>query len=93
MQRGANTRALDSDLYTPITVACKHQQLLCVQALLPHADLAHLDNQGASLLHLAAAHGGPAVLEVVCLATSRLGWLTFHRAWMRTIRDQLDARR
>ena len=64
MQRGADTRALDSNLYTPIMVACGHQQLLCVQALLPHADLSHRDEAGASLLHIAAG-GGPAVLEVI----------------------------
>jgi Ankyrin repeats (3 copies)/Ankyrin repeats (many copies)/Ankyrin repeat len=65
MQRGADTRALDSKLMTPIMVACGHQQLLCVQALLPHADLDHHDKHGASLLHIAATHGGPEVLEVV----------------------------
>jgi len=65
MQRGADTRALDSDLDTPIMVACAKQQLLCVRALLPHADLDHLNKRGASLLHLAAYDGGPAVLEVV----------------------------
>jgi ankyrin repeat protein len=65
MQRGADTRALDSNLDTPIMVACRNQQVLCVQALLPRADLAHLNECGASLLHLAAYDGGPAVLEVV----------------------------
>jgi len=43
MQRGANTRAMDSYLRTPIMNACAKQHLLCVQALLPHADLAHLN--------------------------------------------------
>jgi ankyrin repeat protein len=73
MQRGADTRALNSDLFTPIMVACQRQQLvacgkqqlLCVQALLPHADLDHHSKHGGSLLHIAAAHGGPAVLEAV----------------------------
>jgi ankyrin repeat protein len=65
MQRGADTRALDSDLFTPIMVACKHQHLLCVQVLLPHADLAHCHKHGSSLLHIAAVRGGPAVLEAV----------------------------
>jgi Ankyrin repeats (3 copies)/MYND finger len=65
MQRGADTHALDSYLYTPIMVAVRHQQLLCVQALLPHADLAHCHKHGSSLLHIAAVKGGPAVLEAV----------------------------
>jgi ankyrin repeat protein len=65
MQRGANTRALDSELYTPLMVACVKQHLLCVQALLPHADLDHRNKYGGSLLHVAAAHGGPAVLEAI----------------------------
>jgi MYND finger/Ankyrin repeats (3 copies)/Ankyrin repeats (many copies) len=65
MQRGADTRATNSDLFTPIMVACFNQQLLCVQALLPRADLYHRHKYGASLLHVAAEHGGPAVLEVV----------------------------
>jgi uncharacterized protein len=65
MQRGADTRAMDSALFTPIMLACFNQQLLCVQALLPHADLAHCNKYGASLLHIAAAKGGPAVLEVI----------------------------
>ena len=65
MQHGANTRALDSVLQTPIMVACINQQLLCVQALLPHADMDHRNKCGSSLLHIAAAQGDPAVLEVV----------------------------
>ena len=65
MQRGADTRAMNVYLCTPIMMACVNQQLLCVQALLPHADLAHLDKYGYSLLHIAAAQGGPAVLEVI----------------------------
>jgi ankyrin repeat protein len=65
MQRGADTRALDSELRTPIMVACMNEQLLYVQALLPHADLVHRNKFGGSLLHIAAAHGGPAVLEAV----------------------------
>jgi ankyrin repeat protein len=65
MQRGADTRALDSDLLTPIMHACQHQQLLCVKALLPHADLGRRDKRGITLLHIAASHGGPAVLEVI----------------------------
>jgi len=65
IQRGSDTRATDSELYTPLMVACAYQQLLCVQALLPHADLGHRNNRGASLLHIAASGGGPAVLEVV----------------------------
>jgi ankyrin repeat protein len=65
LQHGADTRATDSELQTPILVACVHQHLLCVQPLLPHADLDHRNNDGSSLLHLAAAYGGPAVLEVV----------------------------
>jgi len=65
MQRGADTRAMESELRKPIMVACISQQLLCVQALLPHADLAHRHKAGSALLHLAASHGGPAVLEVV----------------------------
>jgi uncharacterized protein len=65
MQRGADTRTMDSKLRTPIMVACIAQQLLCVQALLPHADLSHHNKQGASLLHIAAAFGGPAVLEAI----------------------------
>jgi ankyrin repeat protein len=65
MQRGADTGALDSVLQTPIMIACGKQHLLCVQALLPHADLTHRNKYGASLLHNAAAHGGPAVLDVV----------------------------
>jgi ankyrin repeat protein len=65
MQRGCDTRALDSYLRTPIMMACKHQHLLCVQTLFPHADLAHRSKVGYSLLHIAAAHGGPAVLEAI----------------------------
>ena len=65
MQRGANTRAMDSYLRTPIMNACAKQHLLCVQALLPHADLAHLNKYGCSLLHIAASKGGPAVLGVI----------------------------
>ena len=65
MQRGADTRALDSNMMTPIMHACQRQQLLCVQALLPHADLAHCHKYGNSLLHDAAGKGGPAVLEVL----------------------------
>jgi ankyrin repeat protein len=65
MQRGADTGALDSVLMTPIMLACFKQQLLCVQALLPHADLAHCNKNGCSLLHIAALCGGPAVLEVI----------------------------
>jgi ankyrin repeat protein len=65
MQRGADTRALNVDLCTPIMTACSNQQLHCVQALLPHADLAHLNKGGESLLHIAAVYGGPAVLEAV----------------------------
>jgi uncharacterized protein len=65
MQRGADTRAMDAELRTPIMVACVNRQLLCVQALLLHADLYHCNTYGASLLHLTAAHGGPAVLEAV----------------------------
>jgi Ankyrin repeats (3 copies)/MYND finger len=65
MQRGADTRALSSELRTPIMVACTHQQLLCVQALLPYAEVDHCDKYGGSLLHIAAVHGGPAVLEAV----------------------------
>jgi ankyrin repeat protein len=64
-QRGADTRALDVDLRTPIMVACQNQHLLCVQALLPHADLDHCHKYGYSLLHFAALRGGPAVLEAV----------------------------
>jgi hypothetical protein len=45
-------------------VACQSQQLLCVRALLPHADLDHRDKNGYTLLHLALL-GGPAVLEVI----------------------------
>jgi MYND finger/Ankyrin repeats (3 copies) len=65
MQRGADTNALNSNLRTPIMIACRHQHLLCVQALLPHADLAHCHKHGNSLLHIAAVHGGPAVLETI----------------------------
>jgi MYND finger/Ankyrin repeats (3 copies)/Ankyrin repeats (many copies) len=65
MQRGADTRALDVALRTPIMVACFSQQLLCVRALLPHADFAYRDKYGNSLLHIAAIHGGPAVLEAI----------------------------
>jgi len=65
MQRGADTRAMESELRTPIMVACISQQLLCVQALLPHADLDHRDRYGTSLLHTAAADGGTAVLEAI----------------------------
>jgi ankyrin repeat protein len=65
MQRGGDTRAMDSEMRTPIMVACGNQQLLCVRVLLPHADLAHRDKGGASLLHLAASYGGPAVLEAI----------------------------
>ena len=65
MQRGADTRAMNSDLCTPIMVACSEQQLLCVRALLPHADLAHRNKYGGSLLHMAAEYGGPAVLEAI----------------------------
>jgi ankyrin repeat protein len=65
MQRGADMRAMDAELRTPIMVACAKQQLLCVQALLPHADLSHRHKAGSSLLHLAATHGGPAVLEAI----------------------------
>jgi ankyrin repeat protein len=65
MQRGANTRAMDSYLRTPIMTACSKQQLLCVQALLPRADLAHRNTHGETLLHLATVFGGPAVLEAV----------------------------
>jgi ankyrin repeat protein len=65
MQRGADMRATNVDLCTPIMVACNHQQLLCVQALLPHADLAHLNTYGGSLLHIAVAQGDPAVLEAI----------------------------
>jgi ankyrin repeat protein len=65
MQRGADTRAMNVDLWTPIMVACVSQQLLCVQALLPHAELDHCDNYGYSLLHHATKHGGPAVLEAI----------------------------
>jgi cytohesin len=65
MQRGADTRAMNSELMTPIMVAVRHQQLLCVQALLPHADLAHCHKHGSLLLHIAAVHGGPAVLDAV----------------------------
>jgi ankyrin repeat protein len=65
MQRGADMRAMDSELRTPIMVACINQQLLCVQALLPHADLAHHSSNGSSLLHFAAMQGGPAVLEAI----------------------------
>jgi ankyrin repeat protein len=65
MQRGADTGALDSVLQTPIMIACGKQQLLCVQALLPHADLAHRSKRGNSLLHIAAVCGGPAVLEAI----------------------------
>jgi ankyrin repeat protein len=65
MQRGADVRALDSDLRTPIMVAVRHQHLLCVQALLPHADLVHRNKYGYSLLHIAAVQGGLAVLEVI----------------------------
>jgi hypothetical protein len=65
MQREADTRALDAELRTPIMVACVEQQLLCVQALLPHADLDHRNKYGCLLLHIAAFDGGPAVLEVI----------------------------
>jgi MYND finger/Ankyrin repeats (3 copies) len=65
MQRGANTRAMSVELMTPIMTACCKQQLLCVQALLPHAELDHCHKYGYSLLHLAACDGGPAVLEVI----------------------------
>jgi hypothetical protein len=65
MQRGANTRAMDLHLQTPIMVACATQQLLCVRALLSHADLDHRNKYGGSLLHIAAEFGGLAVLEVV----------------------------
>jgi hypothetical protein len=46
-------------------VACHSQQLLCVRALLPRADLAHHSTCGGSLLHIAAVQGDPAVLEVI----------------------------
>jgi uncharacterized protein len=65
MQRGADTRAVNSELLTPIMHACVKQYLLCVQALLPRADLANCQKNGCSLLHLAAVYGGPAVLEAV----------------------------
>jgi ankyrin repeat protein len=65
MQLGGNTHATDTELFTPIMVACVNQQLLCLQALLPHADLANCTKCGPSLLHMAAVHGGPAVLEAV----------------------------
>jgi MYND finger/Ankyrin repeats (3 copies) len=65
MQRRADTRAMNSELMTPIMIGCAKQQLLCVQALLPHAELDHCDKYGASLLHIAAVCGGPAVLEAV----------------------------
>jgi len=64
MQRGADTCAMTLDLRAPIMLACITQQLLCVQALLSHADLDHRDEYGASLLHI-AAKGGPAVLEAI----------------------------
>jgi ankyrin repeat protein len=65
MQRGASTRSLNVDMRTPIMVACSTQQLLCVRALLTHADLDHCDKYGSSLLHMAAMYAGPAVLEAI----------------------------
>ena len=65
MQRGADTFATGSLLQTPKMFACVTQHLLCVKALLPRADIRHLDRHGYSLLHLAVKHGGPAVLEAV----------------------------
>ena len=65
MQRGADTFATCSLLQTPIMFACVNQHVLCVKALLPRANIRHLDRRGYSLLHLAVKHGGPAVLEAV----------------------------
>jgi len=65
MQRGADTRALNVDMRTPIMVACSTQQLLCVRVLLPRAELGHRHKYGSLLLHIAAVHGNPAVLEAI----------------------------
>jgi hypothetical protein len=82
MQRGADTCALDSDLRTPIMVACGKQQLLCVRALLPHADLDHLNC--CTLLPRMVVR---LCWRRFCPATLRPAWLTSHRAWMRSSRD------
>ena len=65
MQRRADTRATGPNQCTPIFVACEAQHILVVKALLPHAELSHVNISGASLLHNAVEFGGPAMLEVV----------------------------
>jgi hypothetical protein len=63
LNRGADARATDDDLSTPIILGIKSH--LVVKALLPHSDLTQLDSMGASLLHTAAVVGDVAVLKLV----------------------------
>jgi ankyrin repeat protein len=65
VQRGADTRVADVQMQTPIMHACLKQQVLVVKVLMPHADLAQVDDRGVCLLHNAAGSGGTAVLEAV----------------------------
>ena len=65
LQRGADTCATDAEGRTPIFLGARKEHVLVVKALLPHADLTHRDDSGYSLLHIAAACGGLAVLEAI----------------------------
>ena len=65
LNRGADPHATGTELQTPIMEACFYREVLAVQALLPRAELAHVNSDGFTLLHLAASFGGPAVLEAV----------------------------
>jgi MYND finger/Ankyrin repeats (3 copies) len=65
LQRGADACAKNIQMRPPIFLACRRQHVLAVKALLPHAELTHFDKSELSLLHLAAIHGGPAILEAI----------------------------
>ena len=65
LNRGADPNATCTALTTPIFSACFEREALAVQALLPHAELAHMTSDGLSLLLTAATCGGLGVLKVI----------------------------
>jgi ankyrin repeat protein len=71
LNRGADARATDDNLTTPIIhgIANRHRSMsrsmLVVKALLPHSNLTQLDCNGLSLLHIAVIVGDVALLKLV----------------------------
>ena len=80
MQRGADTRAADVKLQHPISHAVSCSRALCVKALLPHADVAHADAQGLTLLHQAVLHAGPEILGAILPSYAAAGLLDIPEA-------------